>query len=166
MPTPERPYLDFGKPDLLALKAEALRDQKVREKLIHELSFRSRPWAKVLLNELLAPGQSPPRVERNKITRSKPQPAAGVEFDLEALRQTFTAEAEHLSRWGITPVLPIGMRNAVKEMWKKQLKVSEDAHGRSLEQLERDFRAAESEAALIVALDPRSRRMRVGEVEE
>ena len=166
MPTAERPYLEYGKTDLLALKAEALRDPKVRESLIHELTIRRRPWTKVFLNELLAPGESPPKVERNESPRATPKPAVGAEFNLLALRQTFTAEAECLSRWGITPLLPTSMRIAIKEMWLKQLTVSEDSHGRSKEQLERDFSAAESEAALIVALDPRSRLMQADEVEK
>lgn len=61
----------------------------------------------------------------------------------EALRETFTEEAEALARWGITPLLPPELRRILLEAWAERLRVEPAAHPYRLtaEDLVRDRRA-------------------------
>jgi hypothetical protein len=39
----------------------------------------------------------------------------------ESLRATFTAEAELLARWGMTPAMPLDLQDIVFEEWRKRI---------------------------------------------
>jgi len=67
---------------------------------------------------------------------------------LALLRTTFTAEAEILAKWGMTPSLPTAGRAVVVEWWRAQLTLVPDAMGRSADTLDRDRAAAAREAVL------------------
>ena len=67
---------------------------------------------------------------------------------LALLRTTFTAEAEILAKWGMTPALPAEGRDRVASWWRTRLGRDSDAMGRSVDALERDLVLLASEAAL------------------
>jgi hypothetical protein len=67
---------------------------------------------------------------------------------LALLRTTFTAEAEILARWGMTPGLPADARAAVVAWWRSRLNRVPDAMGRTIDALDRDLDAVTREGAL------------------
>ena len=69
---------------------------------------------------------------------------------LALLRTTFTAEAEILAKWGITPSLPADARATVVAWWRSRLTRVPDAMGRTIEVLDRDLAAVAREGALVV----------------
>ncbi len=76
-------------------------------------------------------------------------PLGRVDADrLALLRKTFTAEAEILARWGMTPGLPADARAAVVAWWRSRLTSVPDAMGRTIDALERDLAAGTREGAL------------------
>jgi len=70
---------------------------------------------------------------------------------LALLRTTFTAEAEILAKWGITPGLPADARATVVAWWRSRLSRVPDAMGRTIEALDRELAAATREGALRAA---------------
>ena len=70
---------------------------------------------------------------------------------LALLRTTFTAEAEILAKWGITPGLPADARATVVAWWRSRLTRVPDAMGRTIEALDRDLAAVTREGALRAA---------------
>jgi hypothetical protein len=57
----------------------------------------------------------------------------------EVLRETFTAEAELLARWGMTPSMPTEMRREVFTSWRRWLSRREHPHGMTVSDLDADM---------------------------
>jgi hypothetical protein len=136
--------------ELRQLSAEFSNDPDVRAALIGELRHRSTHSARKLLAEL---EMSVPFVEvlgsPRRATLLEPSPVAAPSRDLtsryEALRATFTTEAEFLARWGMTPAMPDDLRSEVFALWEKRLGESADDRGRNLASLADDRSRADRE---------------------
>ena len=118
--------------------------------LIAELRNRSTKSAEKLLAELEMNEPSPQKVESpHPATTPEALPVAAPSRDLtiryEALRATFTIEAELLARWGMTPALPTDLRSVVFALWEERLGESTDELGRNLANLTNDRSLADWE---------------------
>jgi hypothetical protein len=154
-----RPYMQCSSAELKILTEKPGATLDVVAAVIAELSHRSTKGARKLRDELCAK-YSVATPDETEIKQSAAHGEIGLanqdldsrestpEFEarFEALRLTFTVEAEILARWGVTPALPEEIRNAVFADWKKKLTDSPDGLGRSLERLERDIAKLDEEA--------------------
>jgi hypothetical protein len=82
--------------------------------------------------------------------RDPPPPALSASDSerLAILRSTFTAEAEILARWGVTPALPAECLAQVSDWWRAKLSGEPDLMGRSVASLERDLAQVDREVAM------------------
>ena len=77
--------------------------------------------------------------------------APTLEQQFEALRATFTEEAEIMARWGFTSALPSAMQDALLNAWRDRIGIVPDNFGRSIGRLDADIKRLN---------DDRSRRRR------
>ena len=65
----------------------------------------------------------------------------------ETLRRSFTAESEVLARWGMTSLMPVGMRGRVFSVWRDLIAHGQHPLGLTLTDLERDLKTLNDEFA-------------------
>lgn len=161
--TIRRPFIQLSLEALRARIGESSGNPALLEEVRQELAFRKTHGAKRLNGEveaLLAEGgvgscpseESPPQRQADPASRGTgPYPSAPSGTHLErrymALRATFTAEAEVLSRWGMTSLAPPPLRTVVFEWWRETLQQTGEQHplGLSREDLERDLGTLKNE---------------------
>ena len=151
-----RPHISCSINELRQLSAKFGNDPEVSAELIKELRHRTTKSARLLLSQLekgdevTGDLESPARSPRQK-SLPEPSPVAVPSRELtsryEALRATFTTEAELLARWGMTPALPDDLRSELFALWEKRLGESADGLGRNLASLTDDRSHADRENA-------------------
>lgn len=159
--TSGRPYMQLSLDGLRAKLSDSPDSRTMLEEVRHELAFRSTLGAKRLEREveaLLADAATSksrkklseaqrPASESDTVARRAKASTSDLESRYSALRATFTAEAEILSRWGMTSLAPPPVRDAVFRYWQETLLDPSGQHplGLSCEDLERDIEALASE---------------------
>lgn len=188
-----RPYIALSIAQLEVLAAEDSTDRDSVECLVEELRHRKGRRVRNLLSQLvsesagIAEDPSPEQDSDGRVVKSpKPdsldcdvraysldpgsQTSESYELLLrkyETLRATFTAEAELLARWGMTPLMPSYMQELVFEEWRKRISLASDPIGRSLDSLAADQRRITDERRLLrEAQGRRPKRHSAGESSE
>jgi hypothetical protein len=150
-----RAYQQSSAAELQALALASRGDAAVLSEILAEFSRRKTQKARdarraveaALAGRTLGPdsGTGPASVRRpapDARRPNRPDPAApqappagtaepagpGLEARYEALRQTFTEEAELLARWGATPLLPPELRRGLFDAWAARLRAGPAAH--------------------------------------
>lgn len=145
----ERPYIQLSIEALESLAASSASDATILADLIEELGHRKMGRAQRLRYRLeagaplgasgncalssvrdthagearaeAADDQGGPDDELASIMAASDQEYSVLLEKYESLRATFTAEAELLARWGMTPALPRDMQDFIFSQWNKKL---------------------------------------------
>lgn len=156
-----RPYMQLSLDALKAKIGDSPGNRVLLEEVQHELAFRTTLGAKRLERyvqallagadtEAIPPNSSKKASKTLSTSDGSAPPTAAPSSDLEsrylALRATFTAEAEMLSRWGMTSLAPQPLRDVMFSYWQ-QVFNSGGQHPLGLgdEDLERDLEALKNE---------------------
>lgn len=126
-----RPFIKFRLEELRTLVASK---PELKSQVVLELQHRRTKGALDLLSHLTGiPGGK--LATQPGMSNSTPNSPSDISEKYEALRATFSAEAENLAMWGITPTMPKSVRLAALGAWKLLLTEKPDLHGRSLSAL-------------------------------
>lgn len=157
-----RPYMQLSLDALKAKLSDSPGNRVLLEEVQHELAFRTTPGAKRLEREVqtLLAGTYTVAKASKKASKEAPTtscdsdgpapPTGAPSTDLEsryfALRATFTAEAEILSRWGMTSLAPPPLRDAAFRYWQEIFNAGgQHPLGLGRDDLERDLEALKNE---------------------
>jgi len=151
----DRPYMAMSIEDLTSTVRNAS-SRMLLDEVANELSHRKTHRARRLAQEIegLQAGERPAQRKAREDTRSSDTAplATSIEDDAltvryNALRATFTAEAEILARWGLTALAPHDLRIEAISHWRQALHEDPEAHplGLSIDDLERDLQALADE---------------------
>lgn len=156
-----RPFMQLSLDGLRAKVRDSPNSRSMLEEVRNELACRSTLGAKRLKREVetrLANAATTkakkklPETEQSaskgdKVERPSKANISGLEARYSALRATFTAEAEILSRWGMTSLAPPAVREAVFRYWNETLLEPSGQHplGLGEEDLKSDIKALASE---------------------
>jgi hypothetical protein len=160
-----RPYRTLSIDDLAKKARASTEDPAVLAELAHELKHRTTHRARALAREVerLGHASRPPKktgvnqAQTAQVTSTPPasgqrfdrgpkddvrDESLGVETKYLALRETFTLEAEILSRWGLTSLAPSPLRDLTIDYWRQALAAG-GGHplGLTSADLERDMHA-------------------------
>lgn len=156
-----RPYMQCTAAELKILVEKPGATSETVQAVLAELAHRSTKSARKLRDELCAKHSVPTpggtnfdtSTENRETVHAKQEPDPSkpppeFEWRFNALRLTFTAEAEILAKWGITPALPDDIRESVFDAWRSKLIASPDELGRSADRLATDIAKLEEESAM------------------
>lgn len=153
----DRPYRSWSILQLEELASAESENDEVLKALVAELDLRTARRARRLrrkLNFIVSPDSCGETTHVGLVSNEGREPESAsachgpsewysrytaLAAKYEALRATFTLEAELLSRWGMTPLLPRDFQDLLFEAWRKRLETSTEGFEWTLETLSGDL---------------------------